>query len=71
MGRAARNDEKGWQHCLTPPRSEKSVQMPSMSWLIGRSGMSRVYRTTDTPREQAELTIKLLSDFITRDAEYE
>jgi hypothetical protein len=71
MGRAARNDKKRWQPCLTPPRSEKSAQMPSMSWLIGQSGMSRVYRTTDTPPEEAEVAIKLLSDFIIRNAEYE
>lgn len=39
--------------------------------LIGWSGISRVYRATDTSREEAEVAIKVLSDSIISDVEYE
>src|SRR5512147_3057713 len=39
--------------------------------LIGWGGMSRVYRATDTSREEAEVAIKVLNDSFVNDAEYE
>ena len=39
--------------------------------LIGWSGMSRVYRATDTSRGEVEVAIKVLNDSITSDVEYE
>src|SRR5438552_621019 len=38
--------------------------------LIGWGGMSRVYRATDTSRDDAEVAIKVLSDSIVADEEY-
>jgi hypothetical protein len=39
--------------------------------LIGWSGMARVYRATDTSREEAEVAIKVLNDSFINDVEYE
>src|SRR5688500_9930606 len=39
--------------------------------LIGWGGMSRVYRATDTSRDDLEVAIKVLSDSISRDPDYQ
>src|SRR5437764_29176 len=39
--------------------------------LIGWGGMSRVYRATDTSREDTEVAIKVLSDSIVNETEYQ
>src|SRR5687767_2246526 len=39
--------------------------------LIGWGGMSRVYRATDTSRNDAEVAVKVLSDSIVNDQEYQ
>lgn len=51
--------------------TEREIGPYEVHELIGWSGMSRVYRATDTSRQEAEVAIKVLSDSIIGDVEYE
>jgi serine/threonine protein kinase len=51
--------------------AQREIGRYTVHELIGWSGMSRVYRATDTSRGEADVAIKVLSDSITSDASYE
>lgn len=51
--------------------TQREIGRYTVHELIGWSGISRVYRATDSSRGEAEVALKVLSDSITSDEEYE